>query len=191
MKYSFSSWWKASSFLLLLLFCHKVVCGSFVTPWTGAHQAPSVHGIFQARILEWIAISFSRGSSWPRDQTHVSYIGRQIPYHWATWKALTPFCHHPNSRSPHPSPRLYCCPSPLSNFFSSNTVSDSSALLKHVSLSHKPMWRLWATEYMTWVLDMVIFLGNYFEKESCQLFSLYVYSIRNGSTSWKCQNEFS
>ena len=30
----------------------------------------SVHGIFQARILEWVAISFSRGSSWPRDQTH-------------------------------------------------------------------------------------------------------------------------
>ena len=34
----------------------------------------SVHGIFQARILEWVAISFSRGSSQPRDQTHVSCI---------------------------------------------------------------------------------------------------------------------
>ena len=32
----------------------------------------SVHGIFQARILEWVAISFSRGSSWPRDWTRVS-----------------------------------------------------------------------------------------------------------------------
>ena len=32
----------------------------------------SVHGISQARILEWIAISFSRGSSWPSDQTHIS-----------------------------------------------------------------------------------------------------------------------
>ena len=31
-----------------------------------------VHGILQARILEWVAISFSRGSSWPRDQTQVS-----------------------------------------------------------------------------------------------------------------------
>ena len=28
-----------------------------------------------------------RGSSWPRDQTHISYIGRWILYHWATWKA--------------------------------------------------------------------------------------------------------
>ena len=32
----------------------------------------SVHGIFQARVLEWIAISFSRGSSWPRNRTQVS-----------------------------------------------------------------------------------------------------------------------
>ena len=38
----------------------------------------SVHGISQARILEWVAISFSRGSSWPRDRTQVSHIaGRQ------------------------------------------------------------------------------------------------------------------
>ena len=33
----------------------------------------SVHGIFQARVLEWVAISFSRGSSWLRDQTQVSH----------------------------------------------------------------------------------------------------------------------
>ena len=47
----------------------------------------SVHGIFQARALQWVAISFSRGSSWPRDWTHVSCtscIGRHILYHWAT-----------------------------------------------------------------------------------------------------------
>ena len=37
----------------------------------------SVHGIFQARVLEWVAISFSRGSSWPRDRTQVSRtVGR-------------------------------------------------------------------------------------------------------------------
>ena len=48
------------------------------------------HGVFQARILEWVAISSSRGSSWPRDQTRVSSvscIGRQILVHWATWEA--------------------------------------------------------------------------------------------------------
>ena len=34
----------------------------------------SIHGILQARILEWVAISFSRGSFQPRDRTHVSHI---------------------------------------------------------------------------------------------------------------------
>ena len=50
----------------------------------------SVPGISQATILQWVAISFSRGSSLPRDQTHVSCIsciGRQILYHWATWES--------------------------------------------------------------------------------------------------------
>ena len=44
----------------------------------------SVHGILQARILEWVAISYSRGSSQPRDGTRVtcvSCMGRQILYH--------------------------------------------------------------------------------------------------------------
>ena len=40
-----------------------------------------VHRLFQAGILEWVAISSSRISSWPRDQTCVSCIGRQILYH--------------------------------------------------------------------------------------------------------------
>ena len=50
----------------------------------------SVPGIFQARILEWVAISSSKGSSSPRDWTLISCgsgIGRQILYHWATWEA--------------------------------------------------------------------------------------------------------
>ena len=39
----------------------------------------SIHGIFQARVLEWVAISFSRGSSQSRDQTQVSHIvGRHL-----------------------------------------------------------------------------------------------------------------
>ena len=44
----------------------------------------SVHGIFMARILEWVAVPSSRGSSQPRDGTHISYIsciGRQVLYH--------------------------------------------------------------------------------------------------------------
>ena len=49
-------------------------CPTLVTPWTVAFQGSFVHGISQARILECVAISFSRGSSLPRDPTQVSCI---------------------------------------------------------------------------------------------------------------------
>ena len=61
-----------------------------MTPVDSGPPGFSVHGILQARILEWVAIPSSRGSSQPRDQTHVScisYIGMQILYHCATWEA--------------------------------------------------------------------------------------------------------
>ena len=51
----------------------------------------SIHGIVQARMLEWITISFSRGSSPPRDQTCVSCRDRHILYHWVTRGALMTF----------------------------------------------------------------------------------------------------
>ena len=54
----------------------------------------SVHGISQARILEWATVSYSRGSSQPRDQTHVSCISctsSWILHHYATWEIHT-FC---------------------------------------------------------------------------------------------------
>ena len=44
----------------------------FVTAWSISPPGSSVHGIFQARILEWVAISFSRGSSRPKDHTCIS-----------------------------------------------------------------------------------------------------------------------
>ena len=50
----------------------------------------SVHGIFQARVLERVAMPSSRGSSPPRGLTPISFlscIGRQILYHWTTWEA--------------------------------------------------------------------------------------------------------
>ena len=64
----------------------------FATPWTRAHQAPlslgfSVHGILQARILEWVAISFSRRSSLSRDQTQVSRIAGRCFNLWAPREA--------------------------------------------------------------------------------------------------------
>ena len=47
----------------------------------------SVHGFLQSRILEWVAISFSRGSSQPRDWTQVSCIAGRFLTVWAMWEA--------------------------------------------------------------------------------------------------------
>ena len=49
----------------------------------------SVHGILQVRRLEWVAIPFSKGSSWPRDQTHVTYTAGRFCTVWATREAQT------------------------------------------------------------------------------------------------------
>ena len=77
-----------------LHFCLKVKSLSrvrlFVTPWTVAYHGSSVHGIFRARVLEWVVTSSSKESSQSRDQTHiscVSSIGRQILYYCSTWEA--------------------------------------------------------------------------------------------------------
>ena len=63
----------------------KSLSDSFVTLWTVAFQAHLSMGF--PRQEYWSAISFSRGSSWPKDWTWVSCIGRWILYHWATWEA--------------------------------------------------------------------------------------------------------
>ena len=48
-------------------------CPTLCDPVDCRPPGSSIHGILQARILEWVAISFSRGSSWPRDRTQVSH----------------------------------------------------------------------------------------------------------------------
>ena len=77
------------------MFMCLVVSNCFATPWTVGHHAPLSMKNLQARILEWVATSSSRGSSLPRDQTHISCvycIGRRIHYHFATWEAHIPDC---------------------------------------------------------------------------------------------------
>ena len=73
-------------FLYVLCMCSvtSVVFDS-ATPWNVSPLDSSVHGILQARTLEWDAMPSSRGSSWPRDWTcvcYVSCIGRQVLYHY-------------------------------------------------------------------------------------------------------------
>ena len=54
------------------------LCLTLCDPMDQSPSGSSVHGVLQARILEWVAIFFSRGSSWPRDRTHVSWTGKRI-----------------------------------------------------------------------------------------------------------------
>ena len=56
-------------------------------PMDWSLPSSSIHGIFQARGLEWVAISFSRGSFRPRDWTQVSYTAGRFFPNWATREA--------------------------------------------------------------------------------------------------------
>ena len=86
-------WWSISHVALCICQCCCCAVLSrvwlFLTSWTAACPGSSVHAIFQARILEWVAIASSRVSSPLRNWTWVSCIscfGRRILYHWATWE---------------------------------------------------------------------------------------------------------
>ena len=59
-------------------------CLTLCDPMDCSLPGSSVHGIFQARVLEWVVISFSRGSSQPRDRTLVSRIAGKYFNLWAT-----------------------------------------------------------------------------------------------------------
>ena len=62
------------TYCLVCMLCSvALLCSTLWDPMDLAHQA-RVHGIFQARILEWAAISYSRGSSWPRGRTHITCV---------------------------------------------------------------------------------------------------------------------
>ena len=79
------SWWSSGERL------HTPDAGAWVQSLAELRSCmipgSSVHGIFQARLLEWVAISFSRGSSQPRDQTQVSRIAGRGFTIWATREA--------------------------------------------------------------------------------------------------------
>ena len=69
-------------------------CPTLCNPMDCSLPGSSVHEISQARILEWVVISFSRGSSWPRDQTWVSCIAGRFFMDWLTGKYLIDLCHY-------------------------------------------------------------------------------------------------
>ena len=74
-------WLKWSSVIRILFSLVAQLCLTLYDLMDCSPPGSSVHGVSQARILEWVAISSSGGSSRPRDCTHVSYTGRRILYH--------------------------------------------------------------------------------------------------------------
>ena len=68
-------------------------CLALCDPMDCSPPGSSIHGIFWARVLEWVAISFSRGSSRPRGWTKVSFIAGRHFTIWATRESLVGFLH--------------------------------------------------------------------------------------------------
>ena len=79
------SWWLWKTLMSPEKWKLKVISLScfrlFATPMDCSLPGSPIHGILQARMLEWVSVPFSRGSSWPRDWTQVSCIGRRVLYH--------------------------------------------------------------------------------------------------------------
>ena len=75
---------------LLYVLCNIIMsefaqsCPTLCDPVNCNQSDSSIYGILQTRILEWVAISFSRGSSWPRDWTWVSRLAGRCFNFWAT-----------------------------------------------------------------------------------------------------------
>ena len=69
---------------LLVAQWYPTVCN----PMDCSLPGSSIHGILQARILEWVTIPFFRGSSWPRDWIHVSWTASSFFTFWTTRETL-------------------------------------------------------------------------------------------------------
>ena len=81
-------WWLLSCYIECV--CAQW-CPAVCDPMDCSLPGSSVHGIIPERILEWVAISSSRGSSWPRGQTHISCISCAVGRFFTTsdtWEAL-------------------------------------------------------------------------------------------------------
>ena len=82
------------------------LCPTLCDPMDCSLSGSSAPGIFQARILEWVAISFSRRSSWPKDWTQVSHIVGRCFTVWATREVKYRQCikkqrHHFSDKGPY------------------------------------------------------------------------------------------
>ena len=93
MRHHFTSWWRDAQ-----------SCPTLCDPMDSSLPGSSVHGIFQAIVLEWIAISFSKGSSQPSNRTQVSRIVNRCFTIWATREVLQWYYYN----TKHNIPTLLC-----------------------------------------------------------------------------------
>ena len=112
-------------------------CPTLCDPVDYSPPGFSVNGISQVRILDWVAISYSRGSSQTRHQTCISYIfciGRQILYCWHQLQSVSRFSHSvvsdalpphglQHARHPYPSPSVQF--SPVQSLSAGQTLCDT------------------------------------------------------------------
>ena len=118
----------------------------------------SVRGILQARILEWVAISFSRRSSQPRDRTRVSCIaGRRFTI-WTTREAPK----EPKALSKHPAPQGAAWVSSRSHIFSGGLKETAQTQTVRPEFSHQAHFKLKSEE--TWevsgIRGIILLMGS-------------------------------
>ena len=132
---------------LLLLSRVRLFCG----PMDYSAPGFSVHRISQARILEWVAISFSRGASRPWVWTCISCIGRQILYLWAILELTHP--RYPNIGT-HQNELLFyfCFTLPLDCKQSGLSVHCMAGISRVISQrnEYSGAWRKWWKPFKKW-----------------------------------------
>ena len=135
-------------------------CPTLCDPMDCSLTGSCIYGIFQARVLEWVAISSSRGSSWPRHGTQVFHIAGRHFTIWATnsvqfspsavSNSLQPHgLQHARPPCPSPTPRVYSNSCPLSWWcnltISSSAVPFSFCLQSFPASRSFPMSQLFAS----------------------------------------------
>ena len=116
----------------------------------------SVHGILQARILEWVAMPFSRGSSQPKDRTWVSLIESRFFTIWSTWE----------SRKSRDVLRWWVLLLPLCYFLSQIYLVYASGLTSSKIVIAQIMWLYFSMPpYLHW---------SFFQKRKCWQFNRHL-----------------
>ena len=172
-------------------------CLTLCDPMDYSLPGSSVHGILQARILEWVAILFSRGSSRPRNQTQISSIAGRFFIIWAIWvhchglgaipEILEVRSHKLRGATTkdktkikrtnlHSAARCACFPS---GRFSAKEKRKFTPMVASLSIPSLSLTSSWLACFLT--CRVILSLGNYFSKEA----SLSIFSIDSKKTSEK------